>query len=63
MTREEILAELKRLEPWFHRIDLGGGLYTKTESVMGEPVDHPAISGMFEEFDKGRYQLRRERRH
>ncbi|MBC7930843.1 MAG: DUF1698 domain-containing protein, partial [Rubrivivax sp.] len=28
--------------PWFHRIDLGGGLYTKTESVMGEPVDHPA---------------------
>jgi tRNA (mo5U34)-methyltransferase len=41
MTREEILAELKRLEPWFHRIDLGEGLYTKTESVMGEPVDHP----------------------
>jgi len=41
MTREEILAELQRLEPWFHRIDLGGGLFTKTESVMGEPVDHP----------------------
>jgi len=41
MTREEILAEVKRLEPWFHRIDLGDGLYTKTESVMGEPVDHP----------------------
>lgn len=41
MTREEILSELKRLEPWFHRIDLGGGLFTKTESVMGEPVDHP----------------------
>jgi tRNA (mo5U34)-methyltransferase len=41
MTREEILSELKRLEPWFHRIDLGGGLYTKTESVMGEPIDHP----------------------
>jgi heat shock protein HspQ len=29
----------------------------------GEPVHHPAISGMFEEFDKGRYRLRRERRH
>lgn len=42
MTREEILSELERLQPWFHRIDLGGGLYTKTESVMGEPVDHPA---------------------
>jgi tRNA (mo5U34)-methyltransferase len=41
MTREEILAELKRLEPWFHSIDLGGGITTKTESVMGEPVDHP----------------------
>jgi tRNA (mo5U34)-methyltransferase len=42
MTREEILSELERLQPWFHRIDLGGGLYTKTESVMGEPLDHPA---------------------
>jgi tRNA (mo5U34)-methyltransferase len=41
MTREEILAALKRLEPWFHRIDLGSGIYTKTESVMGEPIDHP----------------------
>jgi len=41
MTREEILAELKRLEPWFHSIDLGAGITTKTESVMGEPVDHP----------------------
>lgn len=41
MTREEILTELKRLEPWFHRIDLGDGIFTKTESVMGEPVDHP----------------------
>jgi tRNA (mo5U34)-methyltransferase len=41
MTSDEIQAELKRLEPWFHRIDLGDGLFTKTESVMGEPVDHP----------------------
>jgi tRNA (mo5U34)-methyltransferase len=41
MTRVEILSELKRLEPWFHRIDLGNGLFTKTESVMGEPIDHP----------------------
>ena len=29
----------------------------------GDPVDHPAISGMFEDFDQGRYRLRRERRH
>jgi tRNA (mo5U34)-methyltransferase len=41
MTKEEIIAELKKLEPWFHCIDLGGGITTKTESVMGEPVDHP----------------------
>ncbi|HVF56288.1 MAG TPA: DUF1698 domain-containing protein [Pyrinomonadaceae bacterium] len=42
MTREEILSELERLQPWFHRIELGEGIYTKTESVMGEPVDHPS---------------------
>ena len=41
MTRDEILAGLKILEPWFHRVDLGNGIFTKTESVMGEPVDHP----------------------
>jgi tRNA (mo5U34)-methyltransferase len=41
MTRDEIHSGLKMLEPWFHRIDLGGGIFTKTESVMGEPVDHP----------------------
>ena len=28
-----------------------------------EPVDHPAIEGMFEPFSGGRYQLRAERRH
>ena len=41
MTHSEILSGLKTLEPWFHRIDLGDGIFTKTESVMGEPVDHP----------------------
>ena len=29
----------------------------------GEPIDHPAISGIFEGFADGRYQLRREHRH
>ena len=29
----------------------------------GEPVDHPAIPGMFEPFAEGRYRLRPERRH
>ncbi len=27
------------------------------------PVSHPAISGLFEEYSDGRYQLRREHRH
>ena len=27
------------------------------------PVDHPAISGLFEDFEDGRYRLRREHRH
>lgn len=44
MTREEILSGLKLLVPWFHRIDLGNGIFTKTQSVMGEPVDHPRES-------------------
>jgi tRNA (mo5U34)-methyltransferase len=42
MTREEILSEIERLQPWFHRIHLGQDIYTKTETVMGEPVDHPS---------------------
>jgi heat shock protein HspQ len=29
----------------------------------GEPIDHPAIPGIFEGFSEGRYRLRRERRH
>ena len=41
MTREEILAGVEKLRPWFHQIDLGGGVLTKTESAVGEPVDHP----------------------
>jgi len=41
MTPQEITAALMRLEPWFHCIDLGGGLKTKTASVMGEPIEHP----------------------
>jgi heat shock protein HspQ len=28
-----------------------------------EPIDHPAISGLFNEFADGRYNLRREHRH
>lgn len=42
MNRDEIISELQRLEPWFHCIDLGDGLKTKTRSAIGEPVEHPS---------------------
>ena len=41
MTKEEILLGLERLAPWFHCIDLGDGIRTKTQSAIGEPVEHP----------------------
>src|SRR6267378_1513619 len=41
MTREEILRKIDDLGPWFHCIDLGDGILTKTSSVTGEPADHP----------------------
>ena len=41
MTPDEKHAGVERLKPWFHRIDLGDGVVTKTASVAGEPVDHP----------------------
>ncbi len=28
-----------------------------------EPVDHPAISGIFDDYEDGKYKLRREHRH
>jgi len=41
MTRREIVDGVQRLAPWFHCIDLGDGLVTKSKSAVGEPVDHP----------------------
>ena len=41
-TAEELRAEVARLGPWFHAIDLGRGVTTKQTSLCGEPVDHPA---------------------
>ena len=41
MKRAEIIAGIGRLEPWFHQIELKDGITTKTESVAGEPADHP----------------------
>ena len=41
-TPDELRAEVARLGPWFHAIDLGHGVCTKSESLFGEPVDNPA---------------------
>src|SRR5947209_3405456 len=41
MTEDEIHNRVAALGPWFHCIDLGGGLKTKTTSATGEPADHP----------------------
>src|SRR5256714_1331409 len=41
LTKEEIQARIDKLGPWFHCIELGGGIVTKTESAVGEPVEHP----------------------
>ena len=41
MDREDLLEGIHRLDPWFHCIELAPGVLTKTESVAGEPADHP----------------------
>lgn len=41
MRREEVVAAVERLRPWFHQIDLGGGVCTKSEPAAEEPLDHP----------------------
>lgn len=41
MNRPQIEARIQQLGPWFHCIDLGSGVMTKTASAVGEPVDHP----------------------
>jgi heat shock protein HspQ len=58
-------------QPFYHLLaenaDSSYIAYVSQQNLLaetdGEPVDHPAISGLFEDFDKGRYTLRRERRH
>ena len=38
---DQVIEELKKLEPWFHYIELGDGLATKSRSAFGEPLHHP----------------------
>jgi len=58
-------------QPYYHLLaenaDSSYVAYVSQQNLLpdpdGEPVDHPAIAGMFEAFDHGRYRLRPERRH
>jgi len=69
---QSIPAELRpsKDQPYYHLLaenaESSYVAYVSQQNLLrevdGEPVDHPAIPGMFEEFDQGRYRLRRERR-
>ena len=58
-------------QPYYHLLAENGEssyiAYVSQQNLLadeeGEPVDHPAISGLFEGFAEGRYRLRPERRH
>ncbi len=58
-------------QPFYHLLaensDSSYIAYVSQQNLLhddeGEPIDHPAIAGLFEDFAKGRYTLRRERRH
>ena len=60
-----------RDQPFYHLLaDTGDSdyvAYVSQGNLMAddsdEPIDHPAISGLFDGFSPGRYALRREHRH
>jgi tRNA (mo5U34)-methyltransferase len=41
-TQDELQAGVQALEPWFHQIDLGHGVKTKSRPAATEPIDHPS---------------------
>ncbi|MBV8686628.1 MAG: heat shock protein HspQ [Alphaproteobacteria bacterium] len=66
---EEIRPD--RDQPFYHLLAENGEAsyvaYVSQQNLLvdesAEPVDHPAISGLFDAFAEGRYRLRREHRH
>ena len=58
-------------QPFYHLLaenaDSSYVAYVSQQNVVAEeseePVDHPAISGLFERYSGGRYKLKREHRH
>lgn len=43
MNKEELTKKVKELGPWFHQIDLGQGVLTRSvyPTKGGQPIDHP----------------------
>ena len=60
-----------REQPFYHLLaendDSSYVAYVSQQNLIrddsDEPLDHPAIEGIFEGYDAGRYTLRREHRH
>jgi heat shock protein HspQ len=58
-------------QPFYHLLAENGETsytaYVSQQNLLTdeseEPVDHPAIAGLFDAFADGRYRLKRERRH
>ena len=70
---EAIPRELRprRDQPFYHLLaeteDSSYVAYVSQQNLQlddsDEPVDHPAIDGLFDDYADGRYRLRREHRH
>ncbi|MFN7971486.1 MAG: DUF1698 domain-containing protein [Acidobacteriota bacterium] len=41
LSPDEIRSRLAEIPGWFHCVELGHGIRTKTASLCGEPVEHP----------------------
>ena len=58
-------------QPFYHLLaensDSSYVAYVSQQNLVADddadPIDHPAISGLFDRFEPGRYRLRPERRH
>lgn len=70
---EAIPAEIRpaKDQPFYHLLaenaESSYVAYVSQQNLVAdnedEPVDHPAIDGLFDAFEPGRYHLRREHRH
>ncbi len=70
---ESIPKEVRphREQPFYHLLAENGDssyiAYVSQQNLLGDadggPIDHPSVTELFEEFDDGRYRLRRSMTH